>query len=309
MKIRSDPTGVRPKGHVERAKRSVGSATAGQVRELPKEPPLPSHAEFGKKGPAKGGVPAWSAYVASKTTSDPGMHALQQRFDQIERLSAQGVKVRCVFDLDNTLFDTRWRTLACARAWDREQGSGWFSSLSDEQLVGAIAKNGRDTATGLGLPADVVTAFGAYWDEAFWRPENLVFDRPMDPPLNLVAEALARGAEVVFLSGRVERHVTASGEVIGFRDASLEQLRAAGVDVEDAQLVLKADVSVKTAHFKAEVLRRFDHEGEIGFFFTEGIRDTTEVRAALPETACFLLGCSFEGGARPDGVPVLPGRF
>ncbi len=309
MKIRSEPAHVRRQQQVEHTTRRVTTVTTKHAHEQGQEPPLPSHGGMAKQGTKRGGVPAWAAYVASKTTVDPGLRALDKRFDEIERSNAQGIKVRCVFDLDNTLFDTRWRTLACARAWDREQGTGWFSALSDEQLVAAIARNGRETALGLGLPADVVTGFGAYWDEAFWRPESLVFDRPMDPPLNLVAEALARGAEVVFLSGRVERHETASGEVIGFREASLRQLVAAGVDVKRAQLVLKADVSVKTAPFKAEVLRRFDDEGEIGFFFTEGVRDTTEVRAALPDTACFLLGCSFERDARPDGVPVLPGRF
>lgn len=313
MKIRGTQVKVGSQRRVERVARRASQAPAKPTAEPVLEPPLPSHDATGKRraqhGTKPSGVPAWSAYVASKERVDPGLRALGKRFDQIERLTAQGVTVRCVFDLDNTLFDTRWRTLACARAWDVQQGTGWFAALSDQQLVAAIARNGRDTAAGLGLPADVVTAFGTYWDEAFWRPEALVHDRPMDPPLNLVAEALARGAEVVFLTGRVERHVTASGEHIGFRDASLRQLSAAGVDLERAQLILKADVSVKTAPFKAEVLRRFDDEGEVGFFFTEGIRDVAQVREALPGTACFLLGCSFEGDARPEGVPVLPGRF
>lgn len=273
------------------------------------EAPLPSTTELARRRPGKGGVPLWSAYVASKGTKHVGLAALQRRMADIARLSARGVKVRCVFDLDNTLFDTRWRTLACARSFDGAHDTSHFAGLTDDELIGFIGKNGRETALALGLAPDVVERFAAHWDVAFWRPEALAFDRPMDPPLHLIAEAMERGAEVVFLTGRVERHIDEQGRIFGFREASMAQLRAAGIEVPPEQLVLKPDVATRTAAFKAEVLRRYDDEGEIGFFLTEGIRDTTQVRAALPECTCFLLDCTFEKEARPQGVPVLPGRF
>ncbi|MCC7072621.1 MAG: hypothetical protein IT383_14935 [Deltaproteobacteria bacterium] len=309
MKVGSGPKNVQAPRRVARRDLRAAIAQPSAVAEAP----LPSTKEFAQRRPAKGGVPLWAAYVASKgdrpASLTRGLRALDRRLSDIARLSAQGVKVRCVFDLDNTLFDTRWRTLACARSFDLAHGTGHFAGLKDDELIGFIGKNGRDTALALKLPPDVVERFAAHWDVAFWRPEALAFDRPMDPPLHLIAEAMQRGAQVVFLSGRVERHIDAQGNVFGFRDASLAQLRAAGIEVAPEQLLLKPDVATRTAGFKAEVLRRYDDEGEIGFFLTEGIRDTTQVRAALPECTCFLLDCSFEQGARPPGVPLLPGRF
>lgn len=305
MKVRKEPIHHRPLERLDDTPSRVPSSGADPHP----EPPLPSAAQWARREKASRGVPAWASYVASRERPHPGLAALDKRLHQIGKLASDGVKVRCVFDLDNTLFDTRWRTLHCARAFDGSEGSEHFAHLSDDELIGHIGRNGRETALALGLPDDVVERFAAYWDQAFWRPEALAHDRPMDPPLHLITEAMKRGAEVVFLTGRVERHLDAQGQVIGFRDASIAQLLAIGVEVRPEQLILKPDTSTRTAPFKAEVLRRFEEEGAIGFFVTEGIRDISHVREALPRSACFLLDCTFEKEARPRGVPVLPGRF
>ncbi len=307
VKIGGGPKRVRAPKRVQRV--HPQAPTTPTPLPTASEAPVPTGAELARRRPTTRGVPLWSAYVASKTPRHPGLAALHQRMADIARLSAKGVKVRCVFDLDNTLFDTRWRTLACARSFDAAHGTRYFAGLRDDELIGFIGKNGRDTAVALGLPHDVVERFAAHWDVAFWRPEALAYDRPMDPPLHLITEAMERGAEVVFLTGRVERHLDAQGNIFGFRDASVAQLAAVGVEVPPEQLILKPDVATGTAAFKAEVLGRYADEGEIGFFLTEGIRDTTQVRAALPGCTCFLLDCSFEKDTRPEGVPVLPGRF
>jgi hypothetical protein len=235
--------------------------------------------------------------------STHGTAALAARFDEIEALVREGKKVRCVFDLDNTLFDTRARTLFCAKQYDEEHGTSYFAGLTLDQ----VKLDGRATATALGLPDSVIEDFGAHWDHNFWVPEHLVHDLEMRPILEIVAEAQRRGAEVVFLTGRAERFLDKDGVERGFREATRAQLERAGLAVDDAQIVLKPGLDVRTAPFKADRMRTWQDDGVIGFFLTEGRYDIEHVSKTMTDLALFLLDSSLEeGGPACEGVPVLP---
>jgi hypothetical protein len=278
----------------------------------PQQAPIPSGAHLkDRTAPPHGAADVITARVdlAKQERAARGVRALAERMDEIERLRDLGVPVRCVFDLDNTVVDTRYRTLWCAQEFDRRHGTSWFADLP----VDRVLLNGRDTARGLGLPDDVVEAFGALWDYEFWNPANLVHDVQIDEVVAIIREAQHRGAEVSFLTGRAEQFVDrVTGETKGFLQATLDQLRKppASLDVTPGQVVMKPSPEHKTAVFKEQMLRKWAERGEIGFFLTEGRADIAHARGLLPDLTCFLLQCTFEdGGPELPGVHELLGRW
>lgn len=233
-----------------------------------------------------------------------GLRALEKRMNEIEKMAKAGVKVRCVFDLDNTLFDTRARTLAAAKMFDEQNGTSYFKDAT----LDAMKLDGRETAIALGLPDAVIEAFGALWDKEFWNPDNLVHDEVMSSVVEIALEAKRRGAELVFLTGRTERFIDKDGVERGFREATRAQLLRAGLPTNDEAIVLKPGLGVRTAEFKEQQLRAYEAEGAVGFFITEGRRDIQHVSTTMTELACFLLDSRLEDGGPPcHGVPVLPG--
>lgn len=224
-----------------------------------------------------------------------GERFLHEQLGRIRARTEQGERVVVVFDLDNTLFDTRARTLAVARAFDEVHGTDHFASLA----LGDVRVSGRETALAReapALPAAVIEAFDAFWQERFWRPDHLAHDAPMHDVLRWVRSAQQAGAEVRYLTGRVQ----------AFHAASVAQLRRAGIAVDEADVVCKPDVQVRTAPFKSEVLRAWSTEAALGWFLTEGRRDLSHVQAEAPAVPTVCLECSFEEGALAAAHPIDP---
>jgi hypothetical protein len=225
-----------------------------------------------------------------------GRRFASARLAELATLARLGVPTVVVFDLDNTVFDTRHRTLQAGRAYDAHHGTSFFS----EATVDAIAVDGRRTAAALGLPAPHDGAFAAFWDAFFWTPDHLMHDEPIDDIVALVQAAQASSSRVMFLTGRIQ----------SFHEASLAQLRRIGLDVDATDVVCKPDLSVRTGPFKSAWLEDVVTRGvEVGFFVTEGVSDLRHVEARLPSLPLLRLDCSFEDGAALAHLPTLPRPF
>jgi hypothetical protein len=275
------------------------------------ERPLPTGSDIAHKKAPLAGVPSKNVHAAlldnvaaarkSAPVLDPlvdGPKILAQRLDEIEALVKSGQPVRCVFDLDNTLFDTRGRTLHALQVYDAEQGTTYAKDLTNADMK----DDGRKTAIALKLPDDVVEAIGKVWDREFWDPNNLVYDTNMQPIIDIAIEAQKRNAQVVFLTGRTEDH--------GFRAHTMLQLERAGLAGSKETLLHKPSLDVRTAPYKEQEMRRLAKDATIGFFLTEGRRDMDHLTKAIDGLVGFLLDSTFEaGGPECKGVAVLPGEF
>ena len=125
-------------------------------------------------------------------------------------------------------------------------------------------------------------------------------DRPIASVVQLAQVAQAVGARVVYLTGRVE----------GLHNASVAQVRAAGLPVNDDDVICKPDLTARTGPFKASVLAELRKSATVGFFLTEGRRDLAVLHDALPDLPLLRLDCSLEdGGVALPNVPVLPRAF
>lgn len=212
----------------------------------------------------------------------------------IRARTSRGEKVRVVFDIDDTLSDSRARTLAIARDWDQARGTHHFDGLTR----GRVGHDGAETAAALKLPPDVQRDFAAHWNVEFWKGERFVHDTPIAPVVALAKAAKAAGAEVIYLTGRVD----------ALEGATRKQLRSFGLpDVDAARVVSKPGLSVRTAPFKTQWLKDSAAQGNhLAWFFTESKRDIGAVQKDLPAAPCVLLSSGFngKGDARAD-TPVF----
>lgn len=228
--------------------------------------------------------------------TESGTLALRARISQMKKDVAAGKHVIAVFDLDDTLFDTRYRTLNIGKAFDKENGTKFFSGLK----IGQVEHTGEETAEALHLPEAVVAAFDEYWDEEFWKPENLKFDKPLTESLRWVTEAQKVGAEVRFLTGRTTDTT----------QACLKQLHDAGFKVPLESVVTKPRYR-RTPQFKADCLGDWARKSQIGFFLTESHRDINFVVERVKNVNPFCIDSKFEHDEAPlaVGVPLLPSVF
>lgn len=265
---------------------------------------MPSGADIATVSAPRVGLPVLDLAAARTRPAFPdGQRFVAARLAEIQTLTRLGMPVTVVFDLDNTVFDTRHRTLHAARAFDAQQGTTHFAGAS----VGDMAVDGRLTAQKLGLPDDVIETFSAFWDASFWTPAHLAHDAPIADMVELVHRARSAGATVRFLTGRTQ----------DFHGDSVAQLRRAGVDVDGADVCCKPDLTVRTAPFKEQVLKAWQRSAEIGFFVTEGVRDLQHAHSTVTGVPLVRLGCSFEDASLAEGVaraslstiPVWPAAF
>lgn len=174
-----------------------------------------------------------------------------------------------VLDIDNTVADTRYRTLAAARAFARQHPEAKaLAGLG----VGQIAWNGRLTAQAAGLDAATAESFQRFWGEFFWRPSNFRHDRPIRETIARARQASAEGAEVFYLTGRVQ--ALAAGTV-------RELLRLGLPDADAQHLLCKDSVAVRTDAFKGRELRRLRADGRhVVWFMSDAASELAAARAS-----------------------------
>lgn len=237
--------------------------------------------------------------VDEPTAAVSGEAFLTERLRELERRVEVGERCAVVFDLDNTLFDTRSRTLWVARRFDEEGGTRYFESIGLDR----VGLNARDTCARMGsLPPEVESAFVRFWEEAFWDPEAFVHDTPMQPVLSWVQRARLSGASLRFLTGRIE----------ALRGPTTAQLARVGVaDVSPETLWMKPDLLTRTLRFKASSLRRAMGRSWLGWYVTEGRDEIAYLQTEMPAGPWVLLDCSLQWGGplvSPD-TPTLERVF
>jgi|GEM_PF-917074 len=296
------PSTVRPTIPVAAPVTPLLSPTAPAARA---QAPLPSGGTLAQRTPPPASARSLfdlrvqGAQPARELAPPDGNTFCQAALADIRRRVASGEKCSVVFDLDNTLFDARFRTLEVARAYDAANGTRHFSGLTPD-LVGL---DGTETCKRLGLPEDVAAAFQKHWNVEFWNGHTMKFDTPIPSMVKLAHEAKAAGADVVYLTGRIEK----------LAPHSLAQLVRAGLpDATADHLFSKPDLKSRTGEYKAAQLDVWQAAGvHIGFFVTEGRRDIGTIQKTNPDVPCVLLRCSLEPldhAINPD-TPQFPPEY
>lgn len=163
-----------------------------------------------------------------------------------------------VFDIDNTLVDTRYRTRAAAEAYARRHPA---AQVLAGLPIRAILRDGRATALHAGLDRKGAEDFHRFWEGFFWSPKSFRFDAPLARTVALARGAKAAGAEVYYLTGRIQ----------ALKPGTLAELAALGLPDADSKHVLcKPGVAVPTGSFKREALAELRASGRrLRWFMTD----------------------------------------
>jgi phosphoglycolate phosphatase-like HAD superfamily hydrolase len=223
-----------------------------------------------------------------------GVAFVQKSLADIRAAVARGEKPRVVFDIDDTLADTRARTLKLAKQWDAQNGTHYFDRLTLEQ----VAHNGFDTAAAMQLPGPAEKAFVDWWNTAFWDPKNFTLDEPIPSMVELAKQAKQAGAEIFYLTGRIADR----------REGTVAELTKFGLpDADAAHVACKPDLDTRTIPFKAGWVANSEKAGRpVAFFVTESRKDVSGMQK-LGDCKCLLLETGFSGtdGVRAD-TPIFP---
>lgn len=215
--------------------------------------------------------------------------------NRIARRTARGKRTCVVFDIDNTLVDTRLRTRAAAHTFGaRALGRVRLSKLT----LGSVGYDGLQTASRLGYGARTTEAFQQYWRGFFWNSKNFKHDAPIQQTVDIARRAKAAGAEVFYLTGRVDT----------FQRGTIKQLARLGLpDADRAHVMCKPSTVVNipglgpgftpTAPFKVKRLQQLRRKGfHVGLFLSDAASDI----AAVQRTPISCVKIDFPVG--PPGV-------
>jgi phosphoglycolate phosphatase-like HAD superfamily hydrolase len=199
----------------------------------------------------------WAAAAprrARSTRGAPTSLFFKQALRDIQRAKKAGRRVAVVFDIDNTLVDTRHRTWAAVRSFRKNRSA--LASITD---VSQIGYDGRATARSW-LGQRDSAAFHQHWQRFFWKTSSFRHDQPIEETIALAKLAAAHGAEVYYVTGRTR----------ALHRATVNQLRRLGLPFADRRhVVSKPRVGVKTVPFKRRELAKLAKTFELHWFVSD----------------------------------------
>lgn len=214
---------------------------------------------------------------ASTQRTIDGRVFMQNALADIKKKVAAGEKVVVVFDIDNTLFDSRARTAAAANEYGETNGIPKLEQLTADQAE----LNGKDTAKKAGISnIATINDFAKFWSGFFFQGAHYHHDTPLASSIAWANAAKAAGAEIVYLTGREQKS----------ESFTRAQLKAAGLPDTDAKHVICKPASAKsTPEYKAAEFEKLTKSSHVAWFLTESERDISAVQKAVPSVPCVVL--------------------
>lgn len=217
--------------------------------------------------------------------------------DAAERLGERGI---AVFDLDSTLFDNCPRQVRILREFGEAKGIPELSASSLEHWTSAWLL--LDAMVAAGLPRQRAEAllpeFRDYWEPRFFHSEYCLEDSPLPGAVEFVNEVHARGARIIYCTGRPE----------GMREGTVESLRKNGFPAPGdprTALWMKAGSHVGDDDYKRDVCAALAAEGQVFALFDNEPTHINGYHQSFPDAHVVHLATDHSG--RPVEVnPAIP---
>ncbi|MGK5084035.1 HAD family hydrolase [Bdellovibrionota bacterium FG-1] len=202
-----------------------------------------------------------------------------------------------IFDVDDTLFDSRTRTVAIMRDIAGQAEVIREYPEAARQLATVALNDIRffhdDTMKSLGItdPA-IITKFRDLWAAQFFS--NLcAMDTPINGAAEYVHELADAGAQIIYLTGRDEPRMGP-----GTRDGLLRN----GFPMDNSvQLLMKPDAKMDDLVYKTDAFRRISTMGKVIAGFENEPRNLNEMHRNFPDAIMIFLDTIHSN--RPD-VPT-----
>ncbi len=158
-------------------------------------------------------------------------------------------------DLDNTVVDTRPRTVAAVKRFARKYRGRLPRGMRAKLLrinKDQVGYDWRETVDKLAIPSPAQGSFERTWMSVFWNPKSLKLDVPVPTTMALIREAQKSGKRIVFVTGR---------RIDTFQAATVKQLQKLGlINKDTSNLFLKPGGN--TAAFKTQLIKSWVGRGE-----------------------------------------------
>jgi hypothetical protein len=212
--------------------------------------------------------------------------ALSQLIETVKLEKAEGRVPVVMFDLDDTLINTRERTLRIIRDFAEQPGEAAtpdeLTKLASLQ-VSDIRFLLRDTLKNQGLedPA-LAKALGDFWLSKFFTNEFSADDQQNPGAARYVRELVNAGAKVVYLTGR---------DVPRMHDGTVENLIKNGfpMTAPSAVLMMKADPAMDDLKFKESQYATVAKMGDVVGAFENEPANINSMADAFPQAAAIFL--------------------
>ncbi|MSP59175.1 MAG: hypothetical protein EXR72_02340 [Myxococcales bacterium] len=225
--------------------------------------------------------------------------ALQQRIldDASGRARALGRGGVVVFDLDSTLFDNRPRQARILAEFGALRGVAALAGCRAEHWTSWFIS---DAMRQTGLAAEQVSALAPaareFWRERFFTSRYCVDDVPIEGSVEYVAELVATGTQIAYVTGR---HT-------GMGEGSIAAFARGGLPLPDGNtvhLLLKPDVAKHDDDWKLEAHGLLDRLGTVVAAFDNEPAHINGYRARYPEALSVHLAT--DDSERP--IPIAAG--
>lgn len=161
-----------------------------------------------------------------------------------------------VLDLDNTLFDTRPRKLKALKEFSKlhkeDLPSDVFEQIKNASLSD-VRYDAKENVRKFRIPKGQEKEFRRIWNNIFWSPDSLRYDKPMNLTIGLVKAAEKRGVTIKYLSGRYA----------SFYNVSVLQIRQALLPLRHKDNLMLRPKESDTAEFKANALIKESGKGKV----------------------------------------------
>ena len=217
-----------------------------------------------------------------------GKTFLTKQLAEIKKQTQAGKKVAVSFDIDNTLFDTRGRSLAIGRMFDKANGTTYFKGKSRTSM----GNDAAETGAAVGMSADHLKKFKSLWFREFFKGENYEADTQMRQTINLAKKAAAAGADVFYVTARTQSE----------EQFTIAELAEAGLpNVDDKFVVSKPRMADKTPEYKASELKKIHQQYDfVPWFITESRADIAGVQKLDAPVRSVLLETKFSGDRKVE---------
>ncbi|MGZ3705178.1 MAG: HAD family acid phosphatase [Bdellovibrionota bacterium] len=228
------------------------------------------------------------APALSALAQDHNPAALSQVVENVKRARAEGKQPVVMFDLDDTLINTRERTLRIIKDFLKQQQlPAGVSSEEAQKLANLQVSDIRflmgDTLKEQGIqnPA-LAKALGDAFLAKFFTNEFCANDQQNPGAARYAREIVRAGGKVIYLTGR---------DAPRMQSGTLENLRKQGFPVSspEALLLMKPDKSLDDLQFKKDSFALVGGMGEMEGVFENEPANVNAMADAFPSaTAIFL---------------------
>ncbi|MGZ3695199.1 MAG: hypothetical protein ACXWQO_13750 [Bdellovibrionota bacterium] len=214
--------------------------------------------------------------------------ALALVLKNVKQVKAEGKQPIVMFDLDDTLINTRERTFRIIKDYLKQASVKADISQADLKKLNAITASDihflmADTLKSQGIVnANLEKNLGDFWAARFFTNEYAANDKQNPGAARYTREISRAGAKVVYLTGR---------DAPRMQEGTMESLRKGGFPVNpvNALLMLKPDKSIPDLDFKKDSFAKVAALGEMVGVFENEPANINAMADAFPASTAVLL--------------------